>query len=74
MSVAGKSRIMRCCDPFGYVELLDAIADPKHERHAELTEWVGDDFDPEVVQAEALIAEVAALAKSWSRKSKRKAP
>lgn len=32
--------------PWGYIEFLEAIADPKHERHAELTEWSGGDFDP----------------------------
>lgn len=32
--------------PWGYAEFLDAIADPKHERHGELTEWSGGDFDP----------------------------
>jgi hypothetical protein len=26
--------------------MLEAIADPKHARHAELTEWIRDDFDP----------------------------
>ena len=52
--------------------MLEAITDPKHERHAKLTEWVSDEFDPEVDDAEALIAEVAALAKSWSRKTTRK--
>jgi Plasmid pRiA4b ORF-3-like protein len=74
VEVRGRCPPEDCGGPFGYAELLDAIADPKHERHAELTEWVGDDFDPEADQAEALIAEVAALAKSWARKSKRKGP
>ncbi len=31
----------------GYEEFLDAIKDPKHERHDELLEWVGGEFDPE---------------------------
>jgi hypothetical protein len=35
-----------CGGPWGYAELLQAIKDPKHERHAELTEWIGYDFDP----------------------------
>jgi len=74
IEVRGRCPPEDCGGPFGYAELLDAIADPKHERHAELTEWLGDDFDPEADQAEALIADVAALAKSWSRKSKRKGP
>jgi Plasmid pRiA4b ORF-3-like protein len=35
--------------PWGYPEFLDAIHDPKHERHAELSEWIGDNFDPNFV-------------------------
>ena len=54
--------------PWGYAELLDAIHDPKHERHAELKEWIADDFDPNVVDAKGLAQEVAELAKRWSRK------
>jgi hypothetical protein len=53
--------------PWGYAEFLEAIKDPKHERHAELTEWFAADFDPAVVDAEGLIDEVATLAKRWSR-------
>ncbi len=62
--------------PWGYGELLEAIADPKHERHAEFKEWIADDFDPHVVDAKWLAGEVAALAKKWSRKpaSKRSRP
>ena len=54
---AGRCPPEDCGGPFGYAELLDAITDPKHERHAELTGWIGDDFDPEAADAEALIAE-----------------
>ena len=36
--------------------------------HAELTEWIRDDFDPHGGQAEWLTAEVDALARRWSRK------
>lgn len=54
--------------PWGYGELLESIADPKHERHAEFKEWIADDFDPHVVDAKWLAGEVAALAKKWSRK------
>ena len=28
-------------------EFLDAIRDPKHERHAELLDWIGGPFDPD---------------------------
>src|SRR5437588_6716397 len=55
--------------PWGYAELLNAIKNPKHERHLELTEWIADDFDPNVVDADGLAAEVEALAETWSRKS-----
>ncbi|MGH2726980.1 MAG: plasmid pRiA4b ORF-3 family protein [Actinomycetota bacterium] len=36
-----------CGGPWGYVELLEILADPSHEEHGERREWVGDDFDPE---------------------------
>src|SRR6266581_1386466 len=57
-----------CGGPWGYAELLEAIADPKHERHDELSEWIGDEFNPDAVEADWLTEEVAALAKRWSRK------
>jgi len=43
----------RACPPedcggvWGYEDLLKAIADPKHESHEEMLEWVGRKFDPE---------------------------
>ena len=46
---------------------LDAIRDPAHERHAELKEWIGCDFDPDNVDSEELVAHVAMLAKQWAR-------
>lgn len=54
--------------PWGYAELIEAIRDPNHERHIELKEWIADDFDPMVVDTDHLAANVAALAKKWSRK------
>jgi len=68
IQVSGRCPPEDCGGPWGYAELLEAIKDPKHERHAELVEWIGDDFDPNTDQAEWLIAEVHALAKTWSRK------
>ncbi len=55
--------------PWGYADLRQAIDDPKHERHAELKGWIGDDFDPKTVDAHRRAEELAALAKQWSRKS-----
>ncbi|MCC6779305.1 MAG: plasmid pRiA4b ORF-3 family protein [Hyphomicrobiales bacterium] len=55
--------------PWGYAELLEALADPRHERHRELKDWLEDEFDPNVVDVDALANQVAALARHWSRKS-----
>jgi hypothetical protein len=33
--------------PPGYEEVLEAVRDPRHERHRELLEWVGSHFAPE---------------------------
>jgi hypothetical protein len=31
--------------PWGYADTLVALADPKHERHAEILEWFSEAFD-----------------------------
>ena len=49
----------RACPPedvgglWGYAEFLEAIADPKHEQHDELLEWIGGKFDPGKFDAKA---------------------
>jgi hypothetical protein len=53
--------------PWGYGELLEAIADPSHERYRELKEWLADDFSPHIVDADRLSEDVADLAQRWSR-------
>jgi Plasmid pRiA4b ORF-3-like protein len=68
IEVSGRCPPEDCGGPWGYAEFLEAIKDPTHERHAELTEWIGDDFDPDADGADWLTAEVDALAKKWSRK------
>ncbi len=35
-----------CGGPWGYAELLQALADPKHPEHADLMEWTDGGFDP----------------------------
>jgi len=52
--------------PGGYMEFLEAIADPDHDRHDELIEWYDGDFDPTIVDVPAMEAKLAALAKRWS--------
>jgi Plasmid pRiA4b ORF-3-like protein len=53
--------------PWGYAEFIEAIKDPDHESHAEMLEWAGGSFDPDVVDADGLKADVAALAQIWSK-------
>ncbi len=53
--------------PFGYAEFLDAVADPAHERHAELLEWVDHDFDPDRLDATAHQRALQVLAKRWNK-------
>ena len=72
VKVSGRCPPEDCGGPWGYAEFLEAIKDPKHERHAELIEWIGDDFDPDADDAEGLAAQVAKLAKTWSRTSTKK--
>jgi hypothetical protein len=54
--------------PWGYAEFLEVIDDPNHERYAELSEWIAEDFDPNVVDIEGFAGKLATLAKRWSRK------
>lgn len=43
-----------CGGPWGYAEMLAALADVAHERHREFVEWIGADFDPEGFDLEAV--------------------
>lgn len=50
--IAGK----RACPPedcggiWGYKDLLEVLADPSHPEHADMKEWIDDDFDPEAFE------------------------
>ncbi|MCZ3389567.1 MAG: plasmid pRiA4b ORF-3 family protein [Actinomycetia bacterium] len=50
--------------PWGYAAFLDAIGDPKHERHDELLEWIGGNFDPTAFDAAEVDQIFATLADS----------
>lgn len=47
-----------CGGPWGYADFLKAIADPKHEQHEELLEWIGGEFDAEEFNLKAVNAEM----------------
>jgi hypothetical protein len=52
--------------PYGYVNFLEAISDPKHPEHAEFLEWVGGCFDPRAFDlGEADAALVAEYGQRW---------
>jgi hypothetical protein len=50
--------------PGGYDDLLEAVSDPSHEQHEELTEWVGGPFDAEEFDLKEVNAELAKM--KWS--------
>ena len=54
--------------PWGYREFLDAIADPNHQEYPERLQWIGPQFDPNDVDAEALARAVRSLAKMSARR------
>lgn len=68
--IAGK----RACPPedcggiWGYANLLEALADPAHEEHEELLEWVGEDFDPEDFEIAAVNARLGRLSQKPRRR------
>jgi hypothetical protein len=47
-----------CGGPWGYADLLEALADPKHPEHRDMKEWVGGKFDPEKFSADRVNREL----------------
>jgi hypothetical protein len=59
-----------CGGPWGYVEFLEAIHDPRHEQHGEMLEWIGGGFNPEAFDLAAVskrLAAVKAPRSKWTR-------
>jgi hypothetical protein len=48
-----------CGGPWGYADLIEAIRNPR--KNPELLEWLGDDFDPESFDPEAVNKELKTL-------------
>jgi len=51
----------------GFYELVDILADPKHERHEEMLEWVGEDYDPNAFSIEEVNDRLAPIRRTRSR-------
>jgi Plasmid pRiA4b ORF-3-like protein len=45
----------------GYYDLIDAIKNPKHPRHEELVEWLGEEWDETAFDLDAINARLRAL-------------
>jgi hypothetical protein len=50
-----------CGGPSGYAELLEAISDSRHPKHAATRKWLGSTFDPEEFDIEKVNAALAAV-------------
>ncbi|MFQ5973697.1 MAG: plasmid pRiA4b ORF-3 family protein [Alphaproteobacteria bacterium] len=47
-----------CGGPWGYAELLETIRNPQHPDHVEMRDWVGEEFDPEHFDLDAVNAQL----------------
>jgi hypothetical protein len=65
-----------CGGPWGYQELLEALADPKDPENRERIEWAGGPFDPEAFSVEEINEALAARFRDLKplRRSTRRAP
>lgn len=50
-----------CGGPWGYANLLDALADPSHDNHKMLTEWLGRPWDSTAVPIDAINRRLAKM-------------
>jgi hypothetical protein len=55
---------------WGYALYLEAMADPKHERHTEMVDWRGPDFDPNIVDEADIRKALTSFVKRRQRKPK----
>jgi hypothetical protein len=57
--------------PWGYSEKLQALADPEDEDNEELRDWMGEDFDPERFEIDAVNRELLKVFRPAPRRAKR---
>jgi hypothetical protein len=46
---------------WGYLDLLEAVADPEHPEHEDRLEWLGETFDPAAVDRDAINTALARI-------------
>lgn len=56
-----------CGGIWGYYQMLEVLKDPKHEQHEDISDWIGDSFDPERFDLDEINAELAKLRSGRSR-------
>jgi hypothetical protein len=59
--------------PWGYIEKLRILEDPSDEEYADVLEWMGEDYDPKIVNLPAIEIGLADLDGRWAPR-KRKPP
>ena len=57
--------------PWGYSEKLQALADPEDEDNEELRDWMGEDFDPERFEIDAINRQLLKVFRPAPRRAKR---
>jgi hypothetical protein len=68
-----RTRQKKSGDGSGYQEAREALADPNHERHDELSEWwSADRLLVDTIDIAAIDADLAKLARRWTRKPRAK--
>ena len=66
----------RACPPedcggiWGYASVLEAIRDPKHPEHDEMLEWVGGEFDPDLLDLDEVNRELQRLTSPVGRRQR----
>jgi hypothetical protein len=54
----------------GFYDLVEALNDPNHERHEEMLDWIGDDFDPDAFSVDTVNRILAPLSRHPRKTSK----
>jgi len=56
-----------CGGIWGYYAMLEALKDPKHEDHENISDWIGGSFDPERFDLDEVNAELSELSSGKGR-------